>query len=207
VNVVANAQRRPDRADLDARRADDRPTQEVPPAMTSINGYTPSSTAAASAAPAHRHHVEGTMTKVAGALGMSKDDLKTQLKSGKSLNDIATAQGVSHDDLITAIKAGMPKGADGTDATAMAEKIAGTQGMPKPPAGGHGPGHPKGMNGALQDSTKLAGISKLLDTSSADVTSSATTASDLVKMLQSKGVDLNALSKLLDSGDLVDVSA
>lgn len=75
---------------------------------------------------------------------LSADDLKSQLKDGKSLEDVATAQGVSHDDLITAIKAGMPSdavsGTGGVDATEMAEKIASTKGMPPPePRGSGGP--------------------------------------------------------------------
>jgi hypothetical protein len=65
------------------------------------------------------------MATVAEKLGLSSDDLKAQLKDGKSLDDIATAQGISHEDLITAIKAGMPSdGASpvtGVEATAMAE--------------------------------------------------------------------------------------
>lgn len=177
--------------------------------MTSISALSSTSTTTVAAATRKR---QDPLEKVAAALGLSKDDLKTQLKSGKSLDDVATAQGVSHDDLITAIKAGMHSGAaspaDGVDSTEMAEKIASTKGMPKPPPGGHGgPGGPKGMNAGVQDSSKLAGISKLLDTDSGTVSSSAKSATDLVKMLKDKGVDLSSLKNVLDSGDLVDVNA
>jgi hypothetical protein len=176
--------------------------------MTSISAVT---TTATTATQGHRSGKD-PMAAVAEKLGLSKDDLKTQLKSGKSLDDVATAQGVSHDDLIAAIKSGMPADkASGTDADAMAEKIATTKGMPKPPGGGHGgpggPGGPKGNNSGIQDSSKLSSVSKLLDMDAGDVSSQATSASSLVKLLQSKGVDLSSLKSALNSGDLVDTTA
>jgi hypothetical protein len=174
--------------------------------MTTISAV--STTATTSAATQTRgHRGKDPMAAVAEKLGLSKDDLKTQLKSGKSLDDIATAQGVSHDDLISAIKSGMPADkASGADADAMAEKIATTKGLPKPPPGG-GPGGPKGNNSGIQDSSKLSSVSKLLDMDSDDVSSQATSASSLVKLLQSKGVDLSSLKSALNSGDLVDTTA
>jgi biotin operon repressor len=177
--------------------------------MTSISAISSTTSTTATTAVKRKH--QDPLEKLAATLGLSKDDLKTQLKSGKSLDDVATAQGVSHDDLIAAIKAGMPsKGTSstsGADSAEMAEKIASTKGLPTPPPGGPGgPGGPKGMNSGMQDSSKLAGISKLLDTDSSTV-SSATSATDLVKMLKDKGVDLSSLKNVLDSGDLVDVSA
>jgi len=55
----------------------------------------------------HRHgHGAGLkqgMDAAAKALGMSTDDLKSQLKSGKSLEDIAKQNGVSTDKLKSAI--------------------------------------------------------------------------------------------------------
>jgi hypothetical protein len=64
-----------------------------------------------------------------------------------------------------------------------------------------------GLSASLQDPTKLAGISTLLGADPATVASRAPSASDLVKTLQDNGVDLNSLSNVLDSGDLLDVSA
>jgi hypothetical protein len=171
--------------------------------MTSINSIVSTTTTATSAVSGRHHQRQDPMAKVADALGMSGDDLKTELKSGKSLNDVATEKGVSHDDLIAAIKSGMPSGAaSGTDADATAEKIADTKGMPKPPNGGHG--GPKGMGSGLQDSGKLDAVKQLLDS---DDVSSSTSATDLVKKLQDKGVDLSALKNVLNNGDLLDVAA
>lgn len=82
------------------------------------------------------------MTNVAKTLGMSSDELRTQLSGGKSLNDVATAQGVDHADLIDAIKQGMPTDSTSSvgatssvDATQIAESIASTQGMGRGPQG------------------------------------------------------------------------
>ncbi|MDT5042013.1 MAG: hypothetical protein QOE51_2998 [Actinoplanes sp.] len=176
--------------------------------MTSISAASPATSTAATYATYKR---QDPMAKVADALGLSKDDLKKQLKSGKSLADIATAQGVSHDDLITAIKAGLPSDASSSvNATAMAEKMATQKGGPQPPSGHHGHGGhggPKGLNTGVQDPDKLQQLSQLLDSSTTDVSSSAASATDLVKLLKDKGVDLSALRNVLNSGDLVDVSA
>ena len=64
--------------------------------------------------PLRRHH-EKMVEPAAKALGISTDDLRTQLKAGKSLSDVAAAQGVSNDDLVAAIaaelKANAPQGA------------------------------------------------------------------------------------------------
>ncbi|SDO68243.1 hypothetical protein SAMN04487897_11970 [Paenibacillus sp. yr247] len=40
-------------------------------------------------------------------LGITQDELKTELKAGKSIVDIATAKGISEDDLVSKIKDGM----------------------------------------------------------------------------------------------------
>jgi hypothetical protein len=42
--------------------------------------------------------------KLAGTLGMTKDQLKSELKGGKSLTEIAAAKGISKDQLIETIK-------------------------------------------------------------------------------------------------------
>ena len=174
--------------------------------MTSISAISGSTSTYRMPPPPRNGNRQDPMAAVAEKLDLSSDDLKAQLRDGKSLDDIATAQGVSHDDLITAIKAGMPT--DATDATEMAEKIASTKGMPPPPhGGGHHPGGPRGANTGIADTDKVKQISELLDMSSDQVTVQATSATDLVKLLQDKGVDLSALRNVLNSGDLIDVAA
>jgi hypothetical protein len=79
--------------------------------------------------------------------------------------------------------------------------------MPTPPPRGDLPGGPKGENSGLKDADKLAGVSKLLNLDSATVTSTATSASALVGLLTSSGVDLSRLGGVLKSGDLLDVAA
>lgn len=60
--------------------------------------------------PGHPHHKRGDMIphlgpeKLSGMLGMTRDELVAQLKTGKSLADIAAEKGISKDELIAKIK-------------------------------------------------------------------------------------------------------
>jgi hypothetical protein len=63
-------------------------------------------------------------------LGLTQDELRTELESGKSLVDIATAKGISEDDLISKIKDGM------TDSIKKAVEEKGT--AHQRPEGGQG---------------------------------------------------------------------
>jgi hypothetical protein len=108
---------------------------------------------------------------------------------------------------VTAVTA--PSGT-GTGTTQVTDQLAGTAPAsppPPPPAGRpDGPGS-RGEVAGLQDPTKLNSISDLLDMSEDDVTTSATSATKLVELLQNKGVDLGQLRNVLNSGDLLDVRA
>ena len=153
---------------------------------------------------ATKHHRPDPMAKVADKLGMSTDDLKKELRGGKSLNDVATEKGVSHDDLIAAIKQGM------SSSDADAEKIASATGTPPPRAhhgGHHGARASKGENSGLRDDDKLDQVSQLLKMSTGEVSGQAASASGLVNLFQNKGVDLGSLKNVLDNGDLLDVAA
>lgn len=93
------------------------------------------------------------MDNTATALGLSTDDLQSQLKSGKTLNDVAKAQGVSSDDLLKALKSDLAanKPADapapGDDQlTQMASSIAAGKG-PHGPGGHGGPPPPRKGDG------------------------------------------------------------
>jgi hypothetical protein len=101
------------------------------------------STSAVQGASGHQRPKPPAMDNTAKALGLSTDDLKSQLKSGKTLNDIATAQGVSSDDLLKALKTDLKanKPADAPELsddqlTEMASNIAAGKG----PKGAHGHG-------------------------------------------------------------------
>jgi hypothetical protein len=63
------------------------------------------------------------MKSVAETLGMTTDELKAQLRSGKSLVDVATGRNVDHDRLVAAVKEGSPKN-EVPDATRVAEAVA-----------------------------------------------------------------------------------
>ncbi|GAA2379743.1 hypothetical protein [Dactylosporangium salmoneum] len=177
--------------------------------MTSISGISGISGSygiqfQASRPPQRPKDGQDPLEPVAKALSLSAGDLKSKLEDGSSLNEIAEQQGVSHDDLIAAIKAGKPSDApaapDGVSDDEMAEKIAAQQGRPGPPPGG-GAGGPAG----LRDSSKLQQLGTLLNSDTDDL--SQLSATELVKKFQSKGLNLDQLSSVLNSGDLVDVKA
>ncbi|KUL40777.1 hypothetical protein [Actinoplanes awajinensis] len=183
--------------------------------MTSIGSISTSGNAAfyqvdraQSAVESRSKPKDDPMARVADALGLSHDELKSQLGTGKSLSDVATDRGVTHDELISAIKSGIStsstSGTSGS-ADAMAEQIAAGKGVTPPPQPAPAP---RGENAGLQDPDKLKQVSDLLDMDTADVTAAATSASSLVSMLQTKGVDLTQLKDVLNrSGDLLDVRA
>ncbi|MFC5453184.1 hypothetical protein [Paenibacillus aestuarii] len=52
----------------------------------------------------HRHGLKPDKEKLAQTLGMSKEELRAQLKAGKSLTEIAKAKGMSKDKLVATIK-------------------------------------------------------------------------------------------------------
>ena len=111
---------------------------------------------------------------VADKLGLSVDDLRTQLKSGKSMTQVAAAQGVSKDDLVSAIATALQSsassatsasasassgGSQAVDPTARATRIADRVGGGRPPrgAGGPPPGGPP-PNSTVSSSADLAAL-------------------------------------------------
>lgn len=179
--------------------------------MTSISGISSISGSFAAARTALRPPPQpkdgaDPMTAVSKTLGLSDDELKHKLDSGQSLTEVAEQQGVSHEDLIAAIKAGKPADASAVgsaseeESDAVAERIAAQKGRPGPPPGG-----PRGGAAGLADDSKLHQLSTLLETDSDSLRGSSAT--DLVKRLQDKGIDLSQLRSVLNSGDLVDFHA
>ena len=147
------------------------------------------------------------MAAVSKTLGLSGHELQRKLQDGHSLSDVAEQQGVSHNDLIAAIKAGKPRDAvsavsSGTheEDDAIAERIAARKERPGPPPGG-----PRGGAAGLSDESKLRQLSALLESDSESLRGS--TATDVVKRMQDKGIDLSRLRSVLNSGDLVDYAA
>lgn len=133
---------------------------------------------------------EDPMKAVAEKLNLSPDDLRNELRGGRTLNDVADAQKVPRDDLAATLRANRP-----ADPTGRSR----SEGPP--------PGGPKGeLSGINSDETKLNRVSSLLDTDAGEV-SKVNSASELVKMFQDKGVDLGTLRSVLNNGDLLDVTA
>jgi hypothetical protein len=122
------------------------------------------------------------MKSVAETLGLTSDELKTQLRSGKSLAEVAMGRDVEPDRLVAAVKDGQSP-----DAT-------------------RGPGGPRGQVAGLDDAAKAGRLSNLLDVNADELTSKVLNAKELIELMRDKGVDLGQLRSILSSGDLVDVS-
>ena len=163
--------------------------------MTSITSISAASAAAYRVAPAPSVRERDPMAALADTLGLSSNALRSELSAGKSLQDVATAQGVTRTELVDAIKAGLPTGA-----SEEAEHIAAGTGTPPPPP-------TQGHNAGLTDPAKLDGVSDLLNMPAEEIANQATTATDLISMLQNRGVDLGRLRAIMSSGDLLDVRA
>jgi hypothetical protein len=68
--------------------------------MSSISGVTPTT----SQSPAPTPFLDGTIGSIAGTLGLSTQQLQSQLASGTSLANIAQQQGVSRSSLVSSIE-------------------------------------------------------------------------------------------------------
>jgi hypothetical protein len=75
-------------------------------ACVTINGITSTSTTATGSVDrnAMRQRMDKVFDAVAKKLNISTDDLKSQLKSGKSLTEVAADKGLAKDDLLATIK-------------------------------------------------------------------------------------------------------
>jgi len=156
-----------------------------------------------------QHEAQDPMLAVAKTLGISTEDLKSALQSGKSLKDVASEKNVSHNDLIAAIKTGLPtdrvNATDDADATQVAEWIAGQSGTQASSTNGSQTAASSSQN-TISSST-LNAVSSLLQDQDTAGLSSVTSSKQLIDFLQHRGVDLNSLRNVLSSGSLVDVTA
>lgn len=167
------------------------------------------------------------LSPVAEKLGMSGDELKTAMRSGKTLDEIATSKGVSHEDLVASIKKGLdenkPAGSN-QDTTKLAESIAAGKGPgrthgARPPKGGgddpdgdgdhHGGPPPGGATGgatAAQSAT-LDALASLLKLSKADLTTRLSSGQAVSQMAKDQGVSTDKVADLLVKGLNVDAYA
>jgi lambda repressor-like predicted transcriptional regulator len=162
----------------------------------------------------------GPIAVAAKALGLSTDDVISQLKDGKSLGDIADAQGVSRDDLATALKNGMPDGAAASpNADEVVNNIINRVGMPQrhhgtPPADdtstSSGDSTASGVLGSSltssQEST-LNALSSLLGTDSSSLMDSLKAGTSLSDLVSAAGVDQSSLASILQDGLMFDGTA
>ena len=171
----------------------------------------------------HRHGGKSPIDVAAKALGMTADDLVSELQQNKSLDDVATEKGVSHEDLVAALKAGKPAdgpvAADGVKADLFVDAMTSQKGGPKPPPGGGGR-KPFGMQGVgqatgvfgssmtTQQTDMLDSLSSLLGTSSDDLLGQLTSGTtSLASMVSQKGISSSSLAQVLQNGLLLDTKA
>jgi hypothetical protein len=76
----------------------------------------------------HGRHHKQVLDSVAKTLDMNDDDVKSALRSGKSLSQLASDKGVSRDDLLKSIEQGLTNGqgqsVDQSRLDAIAQRIA-----------------------------------------------------------------------------------
>lgn len=163
-----------------------------------------------------RHGDRGLLQSAAKALGMSVDDVRSQLQGGKSLADLAQDKGVSREDLLSALKQDAPQRMkDSGNLDQMLTTAIDRKGPPLGPRGAGGPDHDGDHTGGVLSGGSLSAakqstldtLSSLLAVSSSELTASLQSGARLGDLLQAKGVDLSTLAASLEKGVIVDVQA
>jgi hypothetical protein len=197
----------------EGRTAEGAPTVSVGSLSTSISGQV----AQAATTGTHRRHDGGPLAAAAKALGMSQDDLTTELKSGKSLDDVAKEKGVSQDTLNAAVKASLPpQVAASSDVDDIVGQITSRKGLPQRP-GGPPPAATTGSSDTssgvygstltADQSSTLTALSSLLGTDSGSLLSSLQSGTSLSDLLTSNNIDLGTVAGIMQDGLLIDTTA
>jgi lambda repressor-like predicted transcriptional regulator len=164
------------------------------------------------------HRRQDPMAAAAKALGMSKDDLMSELQSGKSLDDVAKEKGVSQDTLDAAVKAALPPRVQSSaDVDDIVSKITSQVGPPQgpqgPPPGAASSGSGDTSSGVYgstltaDQSSTLDALSSLLGTDSTSLLSDLQSGTSLSDLLSSSNVDLSTIAGIMQNGLLIDTSA
>lgn len=178
--------------------------------MTSINSSTNPLLAAAYQTSSETK-AKSPLDVAANLLQISKSDLTTELKSGKSLSDVAKQQGISPDYLTSALAANDPSTGSKADKLARATEIANKVGMPTRPA----PPQRPVEKPATVDTTDTAGstssgktlldeLSSLLNTDTATLTDQLKNGTSLSEILTSNGVSMSSLASTVQQGLIYD---
>jgi uncharacterized protein YidB (DUF937 family) len=185
-----------------SRRPQEDPT--VPVSTTATSGTLGSATTEGARGHRRGHGgFEKTFSAVADTLKMSTDDVKKDLAAGKSLTDIASAAGVSKDDLVSTIASTLPSSTpDGAlvDTTAIATRMAdSTRNAPLP-----GPSAAAGARGGSDLGKGIDTLASALGISSDDLLQRLTDGSGISDLLTSNPAVSSQLSDLQNKGALVD---
>jgi hypothetical protein len=190
--------------------------------ITSLSGGTDVTALTQASATQRQRPKPPDMTNTAKALGLSSDDLQSELQSGKTLDSIAQDKGVSSDDLLSAVKSDLQanKPADAPELsddqlTQMATSIAAGKG-PGGPGGAHGHHHGGGGGQATASilgtdasdtSSNLSSLADALGTSSDDLLSQLSSGNDLSSLFGQSGSATWNSSGASTSGLAVDTYA
>ncbi|SDJ48809.1 hypothetical protein SAMN05444157_3612 [Frankineae bacterium MT45] len=183
--------------------------------MTSINTSTAALTSSSLLGADSSSRPKGPLDVAANLFGMSKSDLTSELKSGKSLSDIAKEKGISEDDLESALAKNDPSDASDADKLSRAKDIASRVGLPERPQGPHGPppsdasqstSSSSNSSSSSSGSSLLDELSSLLKTDPTTLTNQLKSGTSLSDLLSSSGVSLSSLASTLQQGLLYDNS-
>ena len=173
--------------------------------ISSISASATGALQPAGAPPPHRPGKAPSLDKTAELLGISVDDLGTQLKSGKTLNEIASEQGVSSDDLLSALKSDLksnkPAGAPelGDDVlTQIATDIAAGKRPGGPRDAGGPPTRANDAGDVTATGTNLKSLAETLGLSESDLLAQVSSGANFSSLLGSA-----ADNPYLSGGNLV----
>jgi outer membrane receptor protein involved in Fe transport len=147
-----------------------------------------------------------TFENTAQLLGLSTDDLKTQLDSGETLSSLATAKGVSDDDLLASVKQDLkthkPDGAPDLSDDQLTQMASGI-------ASGRPPGGMRKAPGtsASDTSQTLQTLADALGTTSDDLLQKLQSGSNLSSLFGQSGSATWSQSGTATSGLSLDVYA
>lgn len=135
------------------------------------------------------------LATAAEVLGMTEDELKTELESGKSIADVAKAKGVDVQKVIDALVA-----LSNSEALDRITELVNNPGMPQRGfGGGHGPGHgpgDKGMHGRMRGQFISDAVTSLLKLTKDEIRTQLQSGKSLADIAKAQDVSVD---KLIDT--------
>ncbi len=171
-----------------------------------------SASSALGQAQAHHHNpMKKLLDPAAKLLGLSPQELREDLRSGKTLADLAAEKGVSRDDLIAGVVSGLQAGPAGfvrnvqraeqtTDLAAIAAKLVDGKGFGGPPP-------PPPASASSDVSQRLTTLTDALGIDANSLFSQLESGTTLGDIASQHGVSSSTLSTILTGPVAVDTAA